>query len=121
MCRARPGKPWWVAWQEVWLLGLLGLPRGSKIYVVNPEGEGNRDTCSNDFKAKFQDASKFATEAQRDAVCFDPCFELADDERATTIMDWERRQFVRVAALNGLQIVHSVEGEDEGALPGWYK
>ena len=119
MCRARPGELWWVAWQEAWLLGLLALPSGSKIYVINPDGDGWH--CAGDFKAKFEDASKFATVAQCQAVCFDPCYELPAGERAATIMDWERRQFVRVAALNGLQIVSSAKGKDQGALPAWYK
>jgi len=103
--------PSWVAWQEVWLQGLLNLPRGSKIFVVIAE----------DFEVKFIDMDrKFTDDASCRRCCFDPTYELPAGERAKSILDWERRQFILAAKQNSLTIVHSYHGEDKGAFPAFY-
>jgi hypothetical protein len=98
----------WCAWQEVWLLGLRSL-QTRDVYVMSSER----------FKEKFATA---VTKEECERNCFDPEYELPAGECATSILDWERRQFLQVAQKNGLNIVH-LEATPSTAvkgLPSWY-
>ena len=54
---------------------------------------------------------------------FDAAYALPKGQRATSILDWERRIFLQVAATNNLKIVHIADGDTwktKGA-PEWYR
>lgn len=125
--------PRWSPWQEAWRKGLLALERGSKIYVINADGMtrelprfgGAPDpTDPTGFKAKFLGVEAFDTKAKRDTMCFDPTYMVPKGGRASTILDWERRQYLHVAKANGLEIVNFNGNHGSGggvaSLPEWY-
>merc|ERR1712232_383337 len=92
----------WVAWQEVWLEGLRSL-HDREVFVVAE---------SPAFKAKFQRATD---DEENTANCFDPRYALPQGERATCILDWERRQIAIAADQRNLKIVYKSTGyEDHG-------
>ena len=105
----------WIPWQEQWLNGLLALKSGSKIFAILTE---------KNFKAKYDNESQCDSPAKCAALNFDPEWGLATGERATSILDWEARQFARVSELHGLKVckfVHGYMRDDESdADTSWY-
>ena len=99
-------------WQKVWLDGLRSL-RDREVYVMSTDL----------FKTKFDNHARYADrEENMRRGSFDAGQDLPDGERALSIMDWERRQLLIVAAENNLTIVH-LEGtwtKEETAWPIWY-
>jgi hypothetical protein len=73
------------------------------------------------FRPKFEGSAKFATKDLCDKCCFDPSYRL--EERASSILDWERQHIERVAAENGLKITQVWDQGYTGgemAETGWY-
>ena len=100
----------WVAWQDVWLEDLRGLRDREVVIVAESE--------------TFKDKSQRATpDDENQTNCFDARYELPEGERASCILDWERRQVAMCATQNALQIVYvkkSIYVEKVGN-PAWYK
>ena len=85
-------------WQQVWLDGLKALHH-REVYVMSLSSEK--------FKSKFENHALFLDHDENMRACsFDAGYDLPDPERAVSIMDWERRQLLRVAAANNLTILH---------------
>merc|ERR550514_1996429 len=70
------------------------------------------------FKDKFLNFQRYVDHEQnmrRDS--FDAAYALAEGERATSILDWERRIFLQFAKANNLTIVHlkdEFDSEEKG-------
>merc|ERR1719424_1035017 len=95
-------------WQKKWLDGLKSL-KNREVYVMSTDL----------FKTKFDNHARYADHEEnmrRDS--FDAGQDLPDGERALSIMDWERRQLLIVAAQNNLTIVH-VKGDDNKIVTAW--
>merc|ERR1712232_331990 len=123
-------------WQRTWMEGLQKLhnreifvkssePRGHSNYS-NPSWQTNyAPPAGYSFKDKYLNFKRFADHREnmrRDS--FDAAYALPEGERATSILDWERRIFIQVAATNNLKIVHLKDGvshakKDEA--PEWYR
>ena len=106
----------WIPWQEQWLNGLLALKPGSKIFAILTE---------KNFRPKYVNESQCDSPAKCAALNFDPEWGLATGERATSILDWEARQFARVSELHGLKVCKFVNGywrddESNDADTSWY-
>merc|ERR1712232_581458 len=113
--------PDWVAWQEVWLESLRKLRDRDVVIVAD----------SINFKEKFLTPSDDFTNARNH---FDAKYELSEGERATNILDWERRHICTCADQNKLRIVFINEykqgyneefpvmflGRDKVNKPDWY-
>ena len=91
----------WIPWQEQWLNGLEALKPGSKIFAILTEEH---------FKAKHVNESQCDSPAKCADLNFDPEWGLATGDRATSILDWEARQFARVSELHGLKVCKFVHG-----------
>merc|ERR1712217_525325 len=100
----------WVAWQEVWLQGLKSLQHRD-VYVFAFGGGWD------DFKQKFLEQTTDETNAKN---CFDARYEL-EGERASSILDWERRQLLKVAAEKSLTVKYiTVDETVVTEPPEWY-
>jgi hypothetical protein len=107
----------WVAWQEVWLGGLLKLHE-REVFVL--AGKSIIDTYEVSFERKFK---HHTTEDEKRKACFDPKYALPDGEEAISILDWERRQLLRVATTNSLVIIYlRLDGARRKPIlqPDWY-
>ena len=87
---------------QVWLNALLAMARGSTIWAVATEPDGNGD--GGDFKRKLLDTAAWSSDAQREAASFDPSYRLPEGTRATSILDWKARQFDIARKENGLVV-----------------
>jgi len=118
-------------WQEAWMQPLKQL-YNRKIYVKSSEtGKGSDDqkyfgqrTDGTSFQDKFLNFERYADHEEnmrRDS--FDAGYALAEGERATSILDWERRIFLQLAKTNNLTIVHLADGlwGGEKEAPAWYR
>jgi hypothetical protein len=99
----------WIPWQEQWLNGLEALKSGSKIFAILTE---------KNFRPKCVNESQCDSPAKCAALNFDPEWGLVKGERATSILDWEARQFARVSELHGLKVCKFVDGLGRG-VDGW--
>ena len=112
-------------WQRTWMEGLQKL-HNRKIFVKSSE-PGNYDgapPAGYSFKEKYLKFDRFADHREnmhRDS--FDAAYALPPGQRATSILDWERRIFIQVAKTNNLTIVHLQDGnsKDKKAAPEWYR
>ena len=113
-------------WQRTWMEGLQKL-HNRKIFVKSSE-PGNYNgapPAGYSFKEKYLKFDRFADHREnmhRDS--FDAAYALPPGQRATSILDWERRIFIQVAATNNLTIVHIEDGrsdETKDAVPEWYR
>ena len=97
---------------QVWLKGLLALARGTTIWAIATQGN---------FKRKLLGTDRWATDEQCRAACFDPCYRLPEGTRATSILDWEAKQFAIAQEQNGL-VVKRFTGYSEGVgeVADWY-
>lgn len=108
----------WVKWQAAWLEGLRGMAPEDIVYVF----------CGSEaFRDKFDDRNRWLDvhSGEQTLACtkcsFDPTYELPANERAASILDWERRHIFETAATNGLKIVYvSSSGNEIGERPSWY-
>lgn len=101
----------WTAWQEVWVNGLFALPRGSTIWAVLTEDHvGDFGPVPGHFRRKLEDTAAFDTDAKCRAVSFDPTYRLPDGTRASTILDWEAKQFAIAQESNGLVVKRWMQG-----------
>merc|ERR1712046_231812 len=111
-------------WQRTWMEGLKKL-HDCNIYVKSSEPGDYENAPPNgySFREKYLNFDRFANHhknMQRDS--FDAAYALRDGERATSILDWERRIFLQVAATNNLKIVHLKDGvseEKKNEAPVW--
>jgi hypothetical protein len=72
-------------------------------------------------RPKLECSAKFADKDLCDKCCFDPSYRL--NERASSILDWERRQIERVATEKGLKITQIWDQgytAGERTEAGWY-
>ena len=113
-------------WQRTWMEGLQKL-HNRKIFVKSSE-PGNypgAPPAGYSFKEKYLKFDRFADHREnmhRDS--FDAAYALPPGRRATSILDWERRIFIQVAATNNLTIVHIEDGRSyktKDAVPEWYR
>ena len=113
-------------WQRTWMEGLQQL-RDCNIYVKSSE-PGDYEGAPPDgysFKEKYMNFGRFEDHRknmQRDS--FDAAYALPDGQRATSILDWERRIFLQVAATNDLKILHIEDGSTDSTkeeAPEWYR
>ena len=121
-------------WQRTWMEGLQRL-HSRKIFVKSSEPRGHSNykgqpeeyapPAGYSFKEKYLNHKRFADHRknmQRDS--FDAAYALPDGQRATSILDWERRIFLQVAATNNLTIVHIKDGSsmyEKDVAPEWYR
>ena len=103
----------WTAWQEVWADGLFALPRGSTIWAILTEGH---------FRRKLEGEAAFDTDAKCRAVSFDPTYRLPAETRASTILDWEAKQFAIAQEKNGLVVKRWMKGKvgEDFKVAEWY-
>ena len=99
------------------------MARGTTIWAIATEPSG----CNDDghFKRKLEDSGRWASDEQCRAACFDPCYRLPEGTRATSILDWEAKQFAIAQEQNGLVVKrfvggHSVGDAGTGEVADWY-
>ena len=126
-------------WQRTWMEGLQKL-HNREIFVKSSEPRGHSNyegtvgvfkqeqfapPAGYSFKDKYLNFKRFADHREnmrRDS--FDASYALPEGERATSILDWERRIFIQVAATNNLKIVHLKDGfrdQKKDEAPEWYR
>ena len=94
------------------------MARGTTIWAIATEDGYSR---VGHFKRKLFDTDRWATDAQCRAASFDPCYELPEGTRATSILDWEAKQFAIAQERNGLVVKRFVSfGAGEGKVADWY-
>ena len=75
------------------------------------------------FKRKLEDTERWALDEQCRAACFDPCYRLPEGTRATSILDWEAKQFAIAQEQNGLVVKRFTGGYWSGGygkVANWY-
>ena len=114
-------------WQRTWMEGLQQL-HDRKIYVKSSE-TGDPEVQDKGGPSYFNGSAYVQKTGKRDDVTSfedryaDHWYALPKGERATSILDWERRIFLQVAPTNKLTIVHIQDGikSDTKVAPVWYR
>ena len=106
---------------QVWLKGLLALARGTTIWAIATELPSDGSGRGH-FKRKLEDTDRWASDGQCRVASFDPCYELPEGTRATSILDWEAKQFAIAQEQNGLVVKRFVGAsyDGEGVVADWY-
>merc|ERR1712107_56094 len=92
------------------------------VFIIADGTDGGSDNFC--FKNKFLERTSDELNAKN---CFDPSYNLPSGERASSILDWERKQLLRVAASNSLTINYVYTNKLESELilksepPNWYQ
>ena len=98
---------------QAWLKGLLALAFGTTIWAIATE---------DNFRRKLEDTQRWASDEQCLAASFDPCYRLLEGTRASSILDWEAKQFAIAREQNGLVVKRFVglAKAGSGKVADWY-
>ena len=99
------------------------MARGTTIWAIATEPKEYSDGTMHGghFKRKLLDTDRWDSDEQCRAASFDPCYQLPEGTRATSILDWEAKQFAIAQEQNGLVVKRFVGyGTGRGEVADWY-
>ena len=96
------------------------MARGTTIWAI--AAEADEDGYGGHFKRKLEDIDRWDSDEQCRAASFDPCYQLPEGTRATSILDWEAKQFAIARERNGLVVKRfvGIDLKGDGKVADWY-